>query len=154
MQHLPLAADADVAAVVEDLASRRFLTREQADAVDQGAVRRFLAPPLAAEIRKADQVEREFRFGLLMPGENYFPELGEGEEVLLQGVVDLYAVKDGAVTVVDFKTDYVTEDTVREKAAHYRPQLEAYSAALERILELPVKRRVLYFFRTGQTVEV
>ena len=154
MQHLPLAADADVAAVVEDLAARRFLTREQADAVDQGAVRRFLASPLAAEIRKADQVEREFRFGLLMPGENYFPELGEGEEVLLQGVVDLYAVKDGAVTVVDFKTDYVTEDTVREKAAHYRPQLEAYSAALEKILGLPVKRRVLYFFRTGQTVEV
>ena len=96
------------------------------------------------EIRKADQVEREFRFGLLMPGENYFPELG----------VDLYAVKDGAVTVVDFKTDYVTENTVSEKAAHYRPQLEAYSAALEKILELPVKRRVLYFFRTGQTVEV
>ena len=43
-----------------------------------------------------------------MPGERYFPELAGGEEVMLQGVVDLYAEKDGAVTVVDFKTDYVT----------------------------------------------
>ena len=154
MQYLPLKEDTDVRAVVEDLASRRFLTREQADAVDQTAIRRFLASPLAAELRKADHVEREFRFSLLMPGERYFPELAGGEEVMLQGVVDLYAEKDGAVTVVDFKTDYVTEDTIAEKAAHYRPQLEAYSAALEKILELPVKRRVLYFFSAGRTMEV
>ena len=154
MQYLPLKEDTDVRTVVEDLASRRFLTREQADAVDQTAIRRFLASPLAAELRKADHVEREFRFSLLMPGERYFPELAGGEEVMLQGVVDLYAEKDGAVTVVDFKTDYVTEDTIAEKAAHYRPQLEAYSAALEKILELPVKRRVLYFFSAGRTMEV
>ena len=154
MQYLPLKEDTDVRTVVEDLASRRFLTREQADAVDQTAIRRFLASPLAAELRTADHVEREFRFSLLMPGERYFPELAGGEEVMLQGVVDLYAEKDGAVTVVDFKTDYVTEDTIAEKAAHYRPQLEAYSAALEKILELPVKRRVLYFFSAGRTMEV
>ncbi len=153
MQHLPLKEDTDVGAVVEDLAARRFLTREQAEAVDQ-AVRRFLASPLASELRKADRVEREFRFSLLMPGEKYFPELDGGEEVLLQGVVDLFAVRDGGVTVVDFKTDYVTEDTLPEKIAHYRPQLEAYSAALERILELPVKHRILYFFCAGQAVEV
>ena len=154
MQHLPLEEDTDVGAVVEDLAARRFLTREQAEAVDQAAARRFLASPLASELRKADRVEREFRFSLLMPGEKYFPELDGGEEVLLQGVVDLFAVRDGGVTVVDFKTDYVTEDTLPEKIAHYRPQLEAYSAALERILELPVKHRILYFFCAGQAVEV
>ena len=154
MQHLPLKEDTDVGAVVEDLAARRFLTREQAESVDQAAVRRFLASPLASELRKADRVEREFRFSLLMPGEKYFPELDGGEEVLLQGVVDLFAVRDGGVTVVDFKTDYVTEDTLPEKIAHYRPQLEAYSAALERILELPVKHRILYFFCAGQAVEV
>ena len=31
MQHLPLKEDTDVGAVVEDLAARRFLTREQAE---------------------------------------------------------------------------------------------------------------------------
>ncbi len=154
MQHLAVEVDTDVGAVGEDLAARRFLTGEQAVAVDQAAVRRFLASPLASELRKADRVEREFRFSLLMPGEKYFPELDGGEEVLLQGVVDLFAVRDGGVTVVDFKTDYVTEDTLPEKIAHYRPQLEAYSAALERILELPVKHRILYFFCAGQAVEV
>lgn len=154
MQNLPLKEDTDVDAVIADLVTRHLLTREQAEAVDRGAIRRFLRSPLCADLRQAKPVEREYRFSLLLPGEAYFPELGAGEEIMLQGVVDLFAVKDGAVTVVDFKTDYVTEDTISEKAESYRPQLEAYSAALERILELPVKRRVLYFFRLGRTVEV
>ena len=154
MQYLPLAEDTDVDAVVEELAVRHLLTREQAEAVDRQAIRRFLSSPLAARLRRADQIEREYRFSLLQPGNDYFDGLDSGEEVLLQGVVDLFAVKDGTVTVVDFKTDYVTEETLEEKVSAYRPQLSAYSAALEQILELPVVSRVLYFFRTGQTVEI
>ena len=157
MKYLPFAEHTEVRAVVEDLAMRRLLTREQADAVDQGAIRRFLLSPLAHQLRRAERcgkVEREYRFSLLLPGSEYFPGLEAGEEILLQGVVDLFAVEDGAVTVVDFKTDYVTENTLPDKVAGYRPQLEAYSAALERILELPVKQRILYFFHTGQSIEV
>ena len=99
-------------------------------------------------------MEREYRFSLLMQGRDYFDGLEDGEEIMLQGVVDLFAVQDGAVTVVDFKTDYVTEDTLEERVAAYRTQLAAYSAALEKILELPVRRRVLYFFRLGEAVEI
>ena len=73
---------------------------------------------------------------------------------MLQGVVDLFAETAEGITVVDFKTDYVTEELLAEKVEMYRPQITAYSAALERIMEKPVTRRVLYFFRTGQTVEV
>ena len=40
------------------------------------------------------------------------------------------------------------------RAEHYRSQLEAYSLALERVLEKNVVRRVLYFLRAGKTVEV
>ena len=97
-------------------------------------------------------MEREARFSLLVPAGEYYPDLGEEDEVLLQGVVDLYAVKDGQITVVDFKTDRITEKTLPEKAAYYRPQLEAYSQALEKILGMSVAERILYFFHTGQAV--
>lgn len=122
--------------------------------MDVAAIDRFLASPLAEELRQAKELEREFRFSLLVPAGMYYPELGEEDEVLLQGVVDLYAVSDGKVTVVDFKTDRVTERTLPERVARYRPQLEAYSGALEKILDKTVARRVLYFFHTGNTVEV
>ena len=149
---LPL--DGSAEQTVADLVRRRLLTPEQAQAVDTAALQRFVASPLAAELRKADRVEREFRFSLLASARDYYPQLGAEDEVLLQGVVDLFAVKDGKITVVDFKTDYVTSKTLRSKAEYYRPQLEAYSTALEKIWELPVVRRVLYFFHTGEAVEV
>ena len=152
MQYLPL--DGDVDEVIAGLLERKLLTAEQAEAVDRDAVRRFLASPLAEELRRAERVEREYRFSLLVPAGDYFPGLDPGEEALLQGVVDLFAVSEGGVTVVDFKTDRVAGAELERRAMAYQPQLQAYSAALERILELPVRRRVLYFFHTGETAEL
>ncbi len=154
MEHLPLDADTDVDAVVAGLVARRFLTQAQGEAVHVAAIRRFLRSPLAARLRRAKEIRREYRFSLLMPGAAYFPGLGPEEEIMLQGVVDLFAEEEDGVVVVDFKTDFVTPDTLAEKAALYRPQLAAYSAALEKILSLPVKERILYFFHGGQEVPV
>lgn len=152
LQYLPL--NGDPAAVVRDLTARRLLTPDQAAAVHLGDLRRFLASPLAQTLRGAKNVVREYRFSLLTEGKGYYPDLDEGEEILLQGVVDLYAEMPGGVLVVDFKTDYITKETLADKAEHYRPQLLAYSAALEKILEQPVIHRILYFLRTGDTVEL
>lgn len=156
MQYLPLKErGVDVVRrTVEDLKNRRLLTAEQAGAVDVRSIARFLDSPLAEELRGAREIQREFRFSLLVPAAAYYPEAVSGDELLLQGVVDLYAQVEGGILVVDFKTDYVTEETMRARAEEYRPQLRAYSEALERILEKPVIRRVLYFFRGGAGVEV
>ena len=56
--------------------------------------------------------------------------------------------------MVDFKTDRVTRRTVAERAEEYRPQLTAYSRALEEIIGKPVVRRCLWFFAIDQAVEV
>ena len=79
-----------------------------------------------------------------MDAREYDPAAAAGEEILLQGVVDCC-----------FKTGRVfTAPEVRQRAEHYRPQLEAYSRALERVLERPVTRRALYFLAAGETVEI
>jgi ATP-dependent helicase/nuclease subunit A len=90
-------------------------------------------------------VRREFRFSLLSPAERYFPG-GGSDEIMLQGVVDCFFEEGGALTIVDFKTDRVTRDTLYEKASYYAPQLLAYSEALERITGKPVTSRIVYFF--------
>ena len=57
--------------------------------------------------------------------------------------------------MVDFKTDSVsTPAEIQARAEHYRPQLEAYSRALERVLEKKVVRRALYFLAAGETMEI
>ena len=92
---------------------------------------------------------------MLVDAREYEPEASGGDSILLQGVVDCCFETDEGLTVVDFKTDRVKSDEeLRQRTEHYRPQLEAYSLALERVLEKKVVRRVLYFLTRGTAVEL
>ncbi len=82
------------------------------------------------------------------------PMAGAEEQVLLQGVVDCCFETLEGITVVDFKTDRVDRRSVAARAEEYRPQLEAYSRALEEITGKPVIRRCLWFFALDQAVDV
>lgn len=148
-------SDPDVSGQMEALRARRLLTDEQAAAVSVSELERFLRSPLAEELRRSGRVLREYRFTLLMDASEADPSASAGDRILLQGVVDCcFEDETGALTVVDFKTDRVSGEELTLRAEHYRPQLQAYSAALERVLERPVRRRVLYFLSSGTTVEV
>lgn len=138
---------------IEKLRAQRKLTDEQANAVDVHAIVQFLRSDLAARIRKSEQVEREYRFSLLRPVRD-FSSLDADDSVLLQGVVDCFIEEDGELVVVDFKTDHVSRAQLDERAEHYRPQLEAYSMALTRVMGKKVKEKVLYFFSAGEEVRL
>jgi len=142
-----------VRAQIEAMREQRKLTDEQANAVDVHAIVRFLRSDLAARIRKSEQVEREYRFSLLRPVRD-FSSLDADDSVLLQGVVDCFFEEDGELVVVDFKTDHVSRAQLDERAEHYRPQLEAYSMALTRVMGKKVKEKVLYFFSAGEEVRL
>ena len=114
----------------------------------------FFASPLGKEMMEARECRREFKFSLLVPARDYYPEAEEGEEVLLQGVVDAWFDNGDGVTVVDFKSDRIAPGGEKARAEEYRPQLEAYSRALSAILDRPVRRKVLWFFATGTAAEL
>lgn len=147
-------ADPDVVGQVETLRRRRLLSDQQAAAVNVPALERFLHAPLAEEIRRGYHVLREYRFTLLMDAREVDPSVSGGDRILFQGVVDCCFESEKGITVVDFKTDRVEGKALQERAEHYRTQLEAYSRALERVLEKPVYRRVLYFLDPGRAVEL
>ena len=142
-----------VRAQIEAMRAQRKLTEEQAKAADAYAIVQFLRSDLAARIRKSKQVEREYRFSLLRPVRD-FSSLDADDSVLLQGVVDCFFEEDGELVVADFKTDHVSCAQLDERAEHYRPQLEAYSMALTRVMGKKVKEKVLYFFSAGEEVRL
>ena len=156
MQYLDYSKTDTEAAIREEVArltAGQFITPAQGAAVDTAAIRALFASPLGGKLRNAPQVEREFKFSMLVPAADYFPECEPGEELLLQGVVDCwFREEDGSITVVDFKTDRVTEHTVEERAAGYRPQLEAYTRALGEVMGAPVTQRVLWFFAVDREI--
>ena len=146
---------ASLRAEAERLCAEGRLTPEEAAAIDLRSLQRFFASPLGERLRNAEAPRREFRFLLLAQAERYFPEAaGSGDELLLQGVVDCCFAEDGGVTILDYKTDRVTAAEVPLRGERYRPQLETYAGALERIFGLPVKHCILWFLHPGAEYEV
>lgn len=138
---------------IRRLTDEGFLTPEQGRMVDSAGIAAFFATELGKKLRTAPNVLREFKFSILDDGRNFAPDL-EGEQILLQGVVDCALIDEDGITVLDFKTDRVTRETLPGRAAQYRPQITAYAGALERIYRKPVKAALLYFFRLGCFVPV
>ena len=121
--------------------------------MDCNKIAAFFATELGKKLCKSDNVLREFKFSILDAGSKYVPGM-DAEEVLLQGVVDCALIESDGITIVDFKTDRVSESTLFQTAEQYRSQVMAYANALERIYEMPVKSAQLYFFRKNRFIPV
>ena len=156
LQYLEYRNCADTQAVTEEihrLVAEGFLTEEQGKLVNCGKLARFFQTPVGQKLRTGTPYLREFKFSILDDGEHYGEGL-EGESVLLQGVVDCALLEEDGITVVDFKTDRVTEETADMISLRYRAQVRTYGEALSRIYEKPIKTRLLYFFGLDRFVEV
>ena len=156
MQYLHFEACGDKKSVrqeVERLVTEGFLTEEEGKLVNCGQIARFFESELGWRLRLGGKLLREFKFSILDDGRHYGDGL-EGERVLLQGVVDCAIVEEDGITVLDFKTDRVTPETISQAVDRYRPQVETYKEALERIYEKKVKKAVLYFFHLDAFAEV
>ena len=146
--------DADsVRKEIDRLVSEGFLSREQGDMVDCQQIAAFFASEIGRKLRSGASHIREFKFSILDNGSHYGEGL-ENEQVLLQGVVDCALLEEDGITVIDFKTDGVTEATLPDAVERYRLQVQTYGEALSRIYEKPIKAQYLYFFRLKQFVEV
>ena len=142
-----------VKAQVDELVLQEKLTTEQANLVDCAALAEFFAGPIGKRLCSAKSVLREFKFSILDDGNSYGKGL-EGEKILLQGVVDCAILEEDGITVIDFKTDHITEDLLDVAVQNYRHQVAAYADALTRIFESPIKRTCLYFFCLNRCVDI
>ena len=156
MQYIRYEACADADGVrkeLERLVAENFITAEQAQMVNCEQIAAFFVTEIGQHLQKHGNVLREFKFSILDDASKFDPSLA-GEEILLQGVVDCAMVDDDGITVIDFKTDYVTDDTLEQKVQMYRSQVEAYAGAMSRIYCAPIKSAWLYFFQLNRFVKV
>ena len=156
MQYIDYQQCSDVADIrnqVESLKEKKLIREEQANIVDCGMIGAFFKTEYGKMLRSGVPCIREFKFSILDDARRYGDGL-EGEQVLLQGVVDCAILEEDGITVIDFKTDYVTEETLPTVTERYREQLRVYADALSRIYEMPVKKSCLYFFHLNRFAEI
>lgn len=143
------ASSEGLALELERFVTAGMLAREDAELVDPRQILGLFASELGKRIATAHKVLREFKFSVLVPS-----KIGSDDKILLQGVVDCALVEEDGITVIDFKSDHVTEETLESKNAAYRPQVNAYAQALSHIFGMPVKEKWLYYFAMDKPVRL
>ena len=156
MQYIQYSACGTLAGVQEQLKrlqEQGYITDEQAELVDAAKIAAFFDTEIGKKLITAKQVLREFKFSVLDDAGKYDPDVTD-EEILLQGVVDCAILDDDGIIVIDFKTDRVTEDTIMSVADGYRQQVIAYADALQKIYQMPIKEKLIYFFELTRIVQI
>ena len=123
------------------------LTEEYAKAVSLPKILNFLEQELAYRMWGAQEqglLYREQPFVLGIDAKRLDPDLPEGEKVLIQGIIDVFFIEDGEIVLLDYKTDVI--DSLEALWNRYNVQIQYYEEALTKLMQMPVKERILYSF--------
>jgi ATP-dependent helicase/nuclease subunit A len=143
-----------VEAFAETLVQREILTKTEQAAIDPKKMVPFFQSEMAERLKKAKEVMREFPF-------TYSLKDAEGDSQIIQGVVDcLFLEEDGRWVLLDYKTDRVLHlvsnepNLIQEMKNRYNTQLSLYAQAIESIMKVEIKEKVLYLFDIDKTVSL
>ena len=153
MQWLPLQnyTRSTLKQALDTLALQGYLTDEERKAISEKRIYDFFQSQLGQRLLTAQRVERELPFSMLFPANRVYPEMLDGEDLFLQGIIDTAFLEEGAWVLVDYKTDRLDEESLVER---YRIQLMLYKEALERLTPYPVKEVYIYSFRLERAIPV
>lgn len=124
-----------------------LLSEYFAKAVNRKKIMHFMESSLAERMEKAalaDKLWKEQPFMLGIDAKRLAEDFPETEQVLVQGIIDVFFEEEDEIVLLDYKTDVIK--TSEELADRYRVQLDYYAEALERITGKKVKEKILYSF--------
>ena len=143
---------ADVQVLADAYVEQGFITKEGRDMIYEPGIYKFAKSKIARRMADAlanGKLYREQQFVMGVPGENNDPD----NLLLIQGIIDAWFVEDGQAVIVDYKTDYVSDDGA-SLIAKYKVQLEYYAKAVEQITGIKVKEKIIYSLGLGKELKV
>ena len=95
---------------------------------------------------------REQPFVLGLPASRLGEEFPKKEQVLIQGIIDVFFEEEEKIIVADYKTDVVK--TPEELVQRYQIQLDYYGEALARLTGKEVTEKIIYSFALGKEIMI
>ena len=135
---------------LESFVEKGLMSKEQAGFIDANKVERILKLPIFNEIKDCN-LYKERKFCHLIPASEVL-NVNSSESVLIQGIADLIAVKNGEAILVDYKLSTIQNESDLVKA--YSTQMKLYKNAIEKILGVKVKKVALLNVLQEKIVEV
>ena len=148
------AAKQNVEREIDRLVQSGHITPQEGKAINRTAVRRFFQSELFARMQKSPLVMREKKFTVEVPVQRLYPEMTAfpDETMLIQGIADCAFLEDGALVVVDYKTDRLETDA--QFVEKYAGQVGIYKMALSLCTDYRVKETLLYAFHLHRAISV
>lgn len=134
----------------ESLLERGLVSKETVETVYLKQMERLFASPLGKRLREAACRKKLYREQQFVMGVS----VDEGEEILVQGVIDAWFEEEGQAVIVDYKTDYLARGQEKILLSRYRSQVLCYKKALEQITGMKVKECYIYSFALGKAIGV
>jgi len=122
------------------------LSGEWYELVVPSMIESFVGSPVASRMAQAS-----------LRGELYRekPFVMQHEDVLVQGIIDVFWLEGDSIILLDYKTDRVK--TAEELVLRYQTQLDLYADALERVFsneagKMTAREKLIYSFRLREAV--
>ena len=144
----------DISNILEELVKQDIITEKQKEAINTNNIYKFTQTELAKRIRESKQINKEMPFYTNINANDVYGN-NLNENILLQGIIDLYFIdKDDKLVLVDYKTDYVEKNNEKELIEKYKKQLELYEKALEQALNKKVDEKYLYSTYLSKEIKI
>ena len=81
----------------------------------------------------------------------------KSKNIVLQGIVDAFFIKDGKITLVDYKTDGINGgNAISEKKLidNYKIQVDIYATVLKELTGLEIDKKYIYSFALDKAIEI
>ena len=141
----------DLQNLIQNLVDREIILREEAEVIPIIALQNYLKSNLWQELKDAKEIHKEEPFYLELSANRVNKEYPQDENILLQGIMDLYYInKNDELVLVDYKTDYVEKNEEQKLIEKYQEQLNLYKEALEKSLDRKVDKIMIYSTWIGE----
>lgn len=138
--------------LLQHLVDKKIITDKERKAIEIDEILEFTKTNIWKEMQNAKEVQKEKPFYINIPAKEIYEEDIE-EEILVQGVIDLYYVtENNELVLVDYKTDRVQGEA--ELIQKYSTQLQIYKDALEKSLHRKVDRVYIYSTYLGKEISI
>ena len=131
------------------------MNQDMAECIHIEDILGFLKSPAGRRMKEAARAGRLWKeqpFVLGVDAREIYPDEQEGEQILVQGIIDVYFEEEDGLVVLDYKTDKIFR--AEELAEKYHAQLDYYGKALEQMTLKKVKEKILYSFTLRKEIGV
>jgi len=159
MEHIPFEKKLtfeDIQNILQSLVEKEIITKREQATIYIKAIWKLITSPLGKrlhEAAKASKLRKEQPFVMGISSQE-LTDTDTEDYVMIQGVIDVYFEEADGLVLLDYKTDYMKDQTSETLAKRYVGQMTYYKKALERSHKKSVKAIYLYAVATMEVVEV